>query len=187
MMASIFFMSRAPDRCLGDRVARSRPDKPACPAGFNAARPERARSGRRIRARLPVKFADLRNTVQQKRRSGPAARVGGARRFFARTRSDGSARKRPRSGPARARGRGRGRGGTGRRTRFRFWRRKAWGFKSLRPHHSIRASGCFYGRIFRGPVSCLPDLVIARTGRICHTDDAVADLGRSLRGAALGR
>ena len=27
-------------------------------------------------------------------------------------------------------------GGIGRRTRFRFWRRKAWGFKSLHPHHS---------------------------------------------------
>ena len=26
-------------------------------------------------------------------------------------------------------------GEIGRRTRFRFWRRKAWGFKSLHPHH----------------------------------------------------
>ena len=32
----------------------------------------------------------------------------------------------------------RGRGGTGRRTRFRFWHRKMWGFKSLRPHHRPR-------------------------------------------------
>ncbi|MEY3308248.1 MAG: hypothetical protein RLZZ413_2286, partial [Pseudomonadota bacterium] len=32
-------------------------------------------------------------------------------------------------------GTGCGRGEIGRRTRFRFWRRKAWGFKSLRPHH----------------------------------------------------
>jgi hypothetical protein len=30
---------------------------------------------------------------------------------------------------------GRGRGGTGRHARFRFWWRKPWGFKSLRPHH----------------------------------------------------
>ena len=28
-------------------------------------------------------------------------------------------------------------GEIGRRTRFRFWRRKAWGFKSLHPHHLI--------------------------------------------------
>ncbi len=28
-------------------------------------------------------------------------------------------------------------GEIGRRTRFRFWRRKAWGFKSLHPHHYI--------------------------------------------------
>src|SRR6195256_1823718 len=36
------------------------------------------------------------------------------------------------AGPAR----GRGRGGTGRHARFRFWWRKPWGFKSLRPHHA---------------------------------------------------
>ena len=30
----------------------------------------------------------------------------------------------------------RGCGEIGRRTRFRFWRRKAWGFKSLHPHHN---------------------------------------------------
>ena len=29
---------------------------------------------------------------------------------------------------------GRGRGGIGRHARFRFWWRKPWGFKSLRPH-----------------------------------------------------
>ncbi len=28
-------------------------------------------------------------------------------------------------------------GEIGRRTRFRFWRRKAWGFKSLHPHHIV--------------------------------------------------
>jgi hypothetical protein len=31
----------------------------------------------------------------------------------------------------------RGYGEIGRRTRFRFWRRKAWGFKSLYPHHNV--------------------------------------------------
>src|ERR1043165_2644502 len=34
-----------------------------------------------------------------------------------------------------------GRGGTGRRTGFRFQRRKACGFKSLRPHHHFRIAG----------------------------------------------
>src|SRR6056297_390816 len=34
-----------------------------------------------------------------------------------------------------AQGRRRGRGGIGRHARFRFWWRKPWGFKSLRPHH----------------------------------------------------
>ena len=28
-------------------------------------------------------------------------------------------------------------GEIGRRTRFRFWRRKAWGFESLHPHHTL--------------------------------------------------
>ena len=40
--------------------------------------------------------------------------------------------------PSRSRGlasRSRGRGGIGRHARFRFWWRKPWGFKSLRPHH----------------------------------------------------
>src|SRR5580698_6619999 len=31
----------------------------------------------------------------------------------------------------------RGRGGIGRHARFRFWWRKPWGFKSLRPHHLL--------------------------------------------------
>src|SRR3546814_5280060 len=31
-----------------------------------------------------------------------------------------------------------GRGETGRRARFRFWYRKMWGFKSLRPHQDRR-------------------------------------------------
>ena len=29
-------------------------------------------------------------------------------------------------------------GEIGRRTRFRFWRRKAWGFKSLHPHQNFK-------------------------------------------------
>ena len=36
------------------------------------------------------------------------------------------------AGPVRIRGRG----GIGRHARFRFWWRKPWGFKSLRPHHT---------------------------------------------------
>ena len=35
-----------------------------------------------------------------------------------------------------------GRGGTGRRTGFRFQRRKAWGFDSLRPHHVMWQESC---------------------------------------------
>jgi hypothetical protein len=31
-------------------------------------------------------------------------------------------------------------GGIGRRTRLRIWRRKAWGFKSLHPHHICGSS-----------------------------------------------
>ena len=33
-------------------------------------------------------------------------------------------------------------GEIGRRTRFRFWRRKAWGFKSLHPHQYFKQSIC---------------------------------------------
>ena len=43
--------------------------------------------------------------------------------------------KAPRSRSRGLASRSRGRGGIGRHARFRFWWRKPWGFKSLRPHH----------------------------------------------------
>ena len=45
----------------------------------------------------------------------------------------------------------RGCGGIGRRTRFRFWRREAWGFESLHPHHFLLLISCNYcGKPVRG-------------------------------------
>ena len=41
-------------------------------------------------------------------------------------------------------------GGTGRRTRFRFWRRKAWGFESLHPHHRFSRTWCRPEAIAKG-------------------------------------
>ncbi len=43
-----------------------------------------------------------------------------------------------------------GRGGIGRHARFRFWWRKPWGFKSLRPHQSLRSSERQRGRELPG-------------------------------------
>src|ERR1700723_229506 len=43
---------------------------------------------------------------------------------------------------------GRGRGGIGRHARFRFWWRKPWGFKSLRPHHKALAPGIRAGWVY---------------------------------------
>ena len=42
-----------------------------------------------------------------------------------------------------------GRGEIGRHARFRFWCRKTWGFKSLRPHHPLKRQD----RIFRSRLS----------------------------------
>ena len=83
-----------------------------------------------------------------------------------------------------------GRGGIGRHARFRFWWRKPWGFKSLRPHHRPAAWRAVFEDFPRScrlpkrsptgssaaiPSSCPPPT--SRAGRAKR----LADLGKTLR------
>ena len=55
-------------------------------------------------------------------------------------------------------------GEIGRRTRFRFWRREAWGFKSLHPHHFFKKSK----RSIAGQCSDLARPLLAVPSRSCR-------------------
>ena len=80
-------------------------------------------------------------------------------------------------------------GEIGRRTRFRFWRREAWGFKSLHPHHFENAGNSWLPERFaKNPKFEFRKKFLTFTFRFCSVliaaFPALCDSERGLNGSS---